>query len=100
MVVPFNFAFGLHDNVPFFVDVCLEIILIIDIFITINCGFYTKGMLIMQRRQIVVRYFKTWLILDILSAIPVYSIFSSSFGENIHEPVDELYQKSLNKFKS
>ena len=42
----------------------------IDILIAANTGFYKNGVLIMNRRLIIITYFKTWFILDLLATFP------------------------------
>eukprot|EP00347_Sterkiella_histriomuscorum_P021932 403332268 len=89
ILVPFNMSFGLQDF-PISALILLEIIMIFDIFVIMNCGYYTKGMLIMQRNLIIKRYLRSWFILDFLAAIPAYSIYRQILKENILMSSDQL----------
>jgi len=47
------------------------------IVISFNTGFYKKGALVSNNRQIIVHYLKTWFFLDLLASFP-YSYFISN----------------------
>lgn len=83
-IVPFNFSFGLTDEVPPVLDIFAEILLILDIIIQMNCGFQTKGMLIMSRSKIIFNYIQSWFIADFLSALPITIFFYILIGDDIH----------------
>ena len=51
-----------------------EIFFAIDIAISLNTGYYSKGVLIMSRREIGWKYVKSQMIIDFLSSIPAYSV--------------------------
>ena len=46
----------------------------IDILITFNTGYYSKGVLYMKRRQIIFKYLRTWFLLDVAAVFPYSSI--------------------------
>lgn len=70
--------------------VFVELVMIVDILITLSCGYLTKGMLIMQRSLIIKNYIRTWFIVDILSAIPAYSMFYITMRDNVFITADKL----------
>ena len=41
-----------------------------DIAITFNTGFYSRGALVMNRKKIAKNYFKFWFWLDIIASVP------------------------------
>lgn len=89
VLVPFNIAFGL-GSFPIVLLALVEANFIIDILVSMNCGYQTKGMLIMMRKHIMIRYLKSWFISDFLSAIPVFTLFYLSLGDNIYLTADAL----------
>jgi hypothetical protein len=74
ITIPLNYSFGLNQ-VSCFIDIVMEMFLIFDIFVQMNCGFQTKGMFIMSRSLIMKNYFTTWFITDLISALPVSTCF-------------------------
>ena len=48
----------------------------LDIILTLNTGFWDKGIIVMQRKKIMWRYVQSWLIFDIISSIPFNYILS------------------------
>lgn len=44
--------------------------------ITFNTGFYRKGVVVMQRREIMRNYLKTWFVLDLLASFPYNWVFN------------------------
>lgn len=89
IIVPFNLSFGVQTG---FIEifVIIEILVFLDLVINANCGFFEKGMLIMQRKLIIIRYLKSWFLIDFLSSLPAYSLFYIFMGKHIYLPADEL----------
>jgi len=44
--------------------------------ITFNTGFYRKGVVVMQRREIMCNYLKTWFVLDLLASFPYHWVIN------------------------
>lgn len=63
----------------------LKIILVINF----NAGFYEKGVLVMQRKSIVINYLKTWFILDFLASFPYSWVFNYN-----DDPNDDSYNSA------
>ena len=51
-------------------DTIIDVFFLLDILINFNTGYYKKGVLIMNRKDIIVNYLKTWFILDLLASFP------------------------------
>ena len=54
----------------FYMEVCIDIMFLLDIVLNFNTGFYLKGQLIMQRKMIAIDYISTWLFIDLISSLP------------------------------
>ena len=71
MPVQLSFMYQYEPSDTFYwLDSFVVIWFLIDIFIHLHCGYIYKGLLIMNRKQIVQNYLKTWLFFDILCAFP------------------------------
>jgi hypothetical protein len=55
----------------------------VDILVTFNTGYYSKGILQMKRAHIIFTYLRTWFILDVAAIFP-YSTVMSFFLESGH----------------
>ena len=67
----------------FYLEVCIDIMFMMDIMINFNTGFYRKGQLIMGRKYIVKSYFLTWFWVDLVSSLPYTWILAWSEGLSI-----------------
>lgn len=90
ILIPYNISFGVYDTIPNFIIFTIDFILLADIFISMNSGYQTKGMLVMQRHKIVLRYLKSWFIPDFLASCPIFLFFYLAIGDDIYEPFDNL----------
>lgn len=79
VMIPMRIAFEIEDPVISVIDTIVDIIFILDIALNFNTGFYSKGLLVMNRKRIVANYLKLWFWLDLLASIP-YSWFISDTG--------------------
>lgn len=61
LVLPLRMSFEI-DWPAWFIwfDLGQDVFFIIDVLLSFNTGFYGKGALIMRRKQIILRYIKTW----------------------------------------
>ena len=71
LFIPYRICFdasaeGFLEYVEFIIDICF----ILDIFVNFNTGFYKKGMLIFDRKDIVKNYVMTWFMIDVLASFP------------------------------
>lgn len=70
--VPVQLCFSIDDNqdnmmfLSYLIDACF----FLDMIIAMNTGFYKNRSLIMNRRLIIIKYLKTWFILDLLATFP------------------------------
>lgn len=71
--VPFKLCFDqvgssaeASQNFDYFIDVCF----LLDIFIAFNTGYYKNGVLIMNRKMIVISYLKSWFLIDLVATFP------------------------------
>jgi hypothetical protein len=47
-----------------------DILFFVDMFVTANTGLYQNGVLIMNRRWVIIEYIKYGIVIDILSTFP------------------------------
>jgi hypothetical protein len=61
---------------------------LICLVLNFNSGFYKKGVLVMNRKDIIVNYLKSWFILDLLASFP-YSWIINYEESDVSKPDDE-----------
>jgi hypothetical protein len=82
IAIPFGICFDMQPKgFYWFCDTFMDVFFMLDIAINFICGYYRKGVLIMDHRSIVMNYLKGWFILDLPASWP-YSWFIS-FEENV-----------------
>ena len=70
-MIPFRLCFGVDANGNILIfETIIDAFFITDIFVQFNTSFYRKGKIIKNRKEIVINYFKTWFIIDVMSSIP------------------------------
>ena len=82
LIMPFTLSFDVPENKglkSFYVFT--DLIFVVDIIIWFNTGFYNKGKLVMNHKEIVVNYLCSWFILDFISTLPYEYITSLSIME-------------------
>lgn len=71
--IPFILAFDLYDSIFWFIiDTCATFYFLLDIILTFNTAIYKDGSLLSDRKQIMKKYLKSWLIIDIISISPYF----------------------------
>lgn len=91
VTVPFYLAFESSDTLPtLLIDLVCTILYILDVFVTANTAFYQKGVLITTRKEILKKYARSWLLIDVLSSFPYSWLFQSpldsSSSSNLRTP--------------
>ena len=91
VTVPFYLAFETNDSlVTITLDLVCTSLYILDVFFTANTAFYKKGMLVTSRRAILIRYSRSWLVIDVFSSFPYSWLFedplSPSSSSNFRTP--------------
>jgi len=72
LLTPLEIAFELQVWVG--VEVICNFVFVLDILVSFNCAYPSHGQIIYDRKRIVIRYLKTWFVIDILSTFPWYYI--------------------------
>ncbi|CAG9318440.1 unnamed protein product [Blepharisma stoltei] len=79
--VPFRICFDVAISGWWgYFEFLIAIIFMIDIAFSFNTGFYSRGALIMNRKEIAIFYLKGWFIADLASSIP-YTWFTNGVFE-------------------
>ena len=54
-----------------------ELWFIFDMFLSFNTGFYAKGILVMNRKKIIMHYLQSWFVLDFVTLFPYELIYGA-----------------------
>ncbi len=83
LVVPYMLAFSLDDTLSLVtIDFICTVLYILDVLISCNTAFFSKGKLVTSRIRILCRYMRTWLLWDMLSTFPYDWVLQSPFETN------------------
>ena len=92
ITVPYKICFNVTSSAAWsYFEMVITLFFMADIFVTFNTGFYSKGALVTNRKQIAINYLKFWFWMDLVASIP-YSWFIDGIVEK--EPSDSsgVYQ--------
>ncbi len=64
-----------------FIDVCFGF----DIILAFNTGYYKNGVLILNRKLVVLNYLKSWFFLDAVSTFPYGAVVEFRDNREFHE---------------
>ena len=80
----------------FYLEVCIDIMFMMDIVLNFNTGFYNKGQLIMSRSRIIREYVSWWFWIDLVSSLPYTWILAASEGVSVRaiEADDQMLGES------
>jgi len=67
----------------FELEVCIDVMFMMDIVLNFNTGFYLKGTLVTSRALIVAEYLAWWFWVDLLSSLPYTWILAASEGVSV-----------------
>jgi len=71
IMIPVDFSFEIESNpMKDFDFFFVNSFFILDIFVNFNTGYYSKGLLIMERKRIFVNYLKGAFAVDLVASIP------------------------------
>ncbi len=71
LIIVFNIFSDLFYDISTWV---ITVVFIGDIVVNFNTAISYKGKLVFSRKEIAAKYFKTWFVIDFISAIPVFSV--------------------------
>ena len=91
IVIPFTLSFDVNMGFTIMIiSYIIDCFFILDLFLSFNTGYYSKGNVVMNRRRIISHYLRRWFWLDLISTIPFdwfaapgsqeTSLFSSTTG--------------------
>ena len=104
--IPFSISFepNISQNENRIYHIFLELlpvwIFAIDIFITLNTAFYSKGTLIKKKSIIFMNYVKNHLTLDVISLGPFFIINSSSIVKKNNKLIEMLFLLRIIRMKN
>jgi hypothetical protein len=78
-----------------YLDFVINLGFMIDIIVSFNTAFYIRGNLVLNRREIAKKYFKSWFLVDLISTFPYEWLVSGSVLED-EENID-MYEHRINK---
>lgn len=72
LYIPLVLAFNIDTTGTMsYLELCFDIWFLLEIALNFNTGYYEKGILVMNRKSICLKYVKTWFFLDLFSSIPI-----------------------------
>lgn len=71
---------GLQTSKDYFIDIWINLFIIIDIIVKLMTAYYDKGLLITDKRAIIQNYFHNHLIYDLTSYLPIFIQSSLKFN--------------------
>ena len=75
ITVPFSIAFNFDDRNLKGYNYFSDIFFIVDLVLNFNTGYYKEGILMMNRKNIVMNYVNGWFLFDMISSFPYSFIF-------------------------
>lgn len=95
-MIPYRICFNIAINGGWaMLEMIMTWFFLLDIILGFNTGFYSKGMLVMNRKLIAKNYLKFWFWLDFISTFPYSWIVAGEITEE--EEADEEDQMSIFK---
>ena len=80
LVLPYSMAFSVEDTTATLsIDFICTLIYMLDIVFSCNTGYYKNGLLVTNRKTIICKYVRTWLVWDLISTFPYDWLFESPF---------------------
>lgn len=77
ILIPFRICFDKEaDGVLLVIENTIDVSFMLDILVQFNTGFYSKGNLINNRKDIVVNYCTSWFSIDLVASFPYGWVFS------------------------
>ena len=69
--IPFYLCFDInYTGALTNLETAIDALFWTDILIAFNTGFYKNGILVMNRKLVVIHYIKTWFLLDLVATFP------------------------------
>jgi len=69
-----------NDGIWFILELIIDILFAIDLFITLNSAFYNDdGTITTDRKIIMTNYFRSWFLLDLLAIFPSDLVMDESY---------------------
>jgi hypothetical protein len=68
----------------------MDVVFIIDIIITFNSGYYSKGIIVMNRKKVIMGYLKSWFILDMIASFPYSYTVELMLTDNPNSSVESI----------
>lgn len=68
ITIPFEISFS--QEVSPELDICIDVLFILDIFLNFNTGYYKNGIVVRDHEQIFYSYIGGWFWIDLLGSIP------------------------------
>ncbi|CAG9311955.1 unnamed protein product [Blepharisma stoltei] len=99
ITVPYRICFnvpiaGWWKYLEFFITLCF----MADIFVCFNTGFYAKGSLQMNRKEIIKHYLKTWFLFDLIASIPLTWFITGPFEDGDSSDSGQVSLSNSNQF--
>ena len=89
-LLPVRAAFDITpsvDDVDFWLDIVMDLLICVDIFLNFSKFYYDKGQLVTDRRKITSLYLHSWFTIEVLSVLPInyMLIILQASGSTVNE---------------
>lgn len=74
----------------FYVELIMDVVFILDIIFTFNSGYYSKGIIVMNRKKIILGYLRSWFFLDLVASFPYSYTVELMLTDNPNSSVESL----------
>ena len=70
-VTPYRICFDADSyGVWYFIEIFIDSIFILDIFVSFNTSYIDKGILVAERKKVIWNYLKGWFLMDLIASFP------------------------------
>eukprot|EP00347_Sterkiella_histriomuscorum_P006811 403351340 len=77
-IIPILICFDVEEStLSTYSQIVIDTLFMTDIVMNFNTSIYSKGILILNRQQIVAHYLKSWFLIDLVSSLPYDMVFDS-----------------------
>ena len=79
IITPYRISFSEDDSTAWIiVDICVDLLFFNDVVVNCFTAYYDNEMnLVVDRRKILMRYFKGWMIIDVIACVPLQIILEA-----------------------
>jgi hypothetical protein len=85
LYIPFVFTFDVSsftDDLKYF-ELVIDLWFLLEIVLNFFTGFYIKGVVVLEKREIAKNYLKSWFAIDLISSFPYSILYFADVNSNL-----------------